>query len=91
MPVSPKTLKQFKLNLRDLADKELGIRSRRRQLFDALAAECGDDDEARRAARVILYEVQREICRKRIEDNNEFLLTGEDMYDGPDDDGAGTD
>jgi hypothetical protein len=66
-------LRKFKSSIRDLCDQELAIKSRRKQLFDLLAAECGSDKQAIRTARVIYYELQKEIMRKARLAGMEFM------------------
>jgi len=67
-------IKIFMRDLRDLADKELAIRARRKQLFDKLVAECDDTTEGYRLGRVAFYRVEREALQKRIEKDLEFLF-----------------
>lgn len=88
MQYDTKFLEQFKTDLRDLADKEFAIRSRRRQLFDKLVAECGDDRKAKHMVRIMLYHIQYEEMRKRIRNDLEFLIE-DDLEDTDYDDAEG--
>jgi hypothetical protein len=84
MNLKPGELRKFKTAIRDLDDQELGIRSRRKQLFDLLAAQYGDNREVLRAARVIYYELQKEKMKKARQIGMEF--TGSELEDREEED-----